>query len=221
MNDRPETRIVLRPLASPLPLGFLGLAAATFVVSGLNLGWVDASEGRDVALVVVAFTVPLQFLAAVIGFLARDGIVATAMGLLSGIWLGQALVLQGAEPGSTSDALGLFLLVGGVAMLVPASGAAGAKLVPAAVLTTAAVRFLVTGVYQLTASAAWKEAAGIVGLVLTVLALYAAWAALLEDVEDVHELPFGRRRRAKQATGEGASAAGTSILREPGVRGQL
>ena len=29
----------MRPLASPLPLGFLGLAGAPFVLAGLPLGW--------------------------------------------------------------------------------------------------------------------------------------------------------------------------------------
>lgn len=32
------TRIVLRPIANPLPLGFLALAGGSFVISGLHLG---------------------------------------------------------------------------------------------------------------------------------------------------------------------------------------
>jgi succinate-acetate transporter protein len=226
MSASVETRIVLRPLASPLALGFLGLAGATFVLASLNLGWVSDAEGRDVALIVLAFTVPLQFVTSVLAFLARDGIVATAMGLLSGIWLAQALVLWTARAGSTSDALGLFLLLGAVAMLVPASAALGNKLVPALVLTAAGLRFLLTGLYQMTASDAWKEAAGILGLALAVLAIYAAWAAELEDVEKTTVLPFGRRRlgrrrRAKHAEEEGAALDSAGLLREPGVRSQL
>jgi hypothetical protein len=40
------TRVVLRPLASPLPLGFLALAAATLLTSALQLGWLapDSSD---------------------------------------------------------------------------------------------------------------------------------------------------------------------------------
>ena len=38
------TRVYLRPLAGPLSIGFLGLAVATFVVAGLNLGWVAVTE---------------------------------------------------------------------------------------------------------------------------------------------------------------------------------
>jgi hypothetical protein len=81
MSAQLETRIALRSLASPLPLGFLGLAGATFVVARLNVRWVPEREGHNVALIIFAFTVPLQFAAAIFSFLARDGIVAAAMGL--------------------------------------------------------------------------------------------------------------------------------------------
>ena len=40
---------MLPPIGNPLPLGFLGLAGATLLVSGLQLGWLDASQGKDVA----------------------------------------------------------------------------------------------------------------------------------------------------------------------------
>jgi uncharacterized protein len=219
VTDRIETRIVLRPLASPLALGFLGLAAATTVVAALNLGWVEPSEQKSVALILIAFTVPLQLLASVLGFLARDGVAGTGMGLLSGIWLAQALVLYTSPPGGTSDAVGVFLLLGGLAMLVPASVAYEAKLVPAAVLSTAALRFFVTGGYQLSAGQAWKTAAGVVGLVLAALAVYAAWAVELEDSTKSRLLPLGRRRRGEAAVEGGLDRS--ELMREPGVRGQL
>jgi succinate-acetate transporter protein len=216
-----ETRVVLQPLASPLALGFLGLAGATFTLAGLNLGWVDTEESQNVALIVFAFTVPLQFLASLIGFRARDGVAATGMGLLSGIWFAQAVVLVFAEPGSTSDALGLFLLLGGLAMLVPASAATAGKLVAALVLGTAALRFFTTGLYQLTDSDAWKTTAGVVGVILAVFAVYAPWAAELEDVWKRPVLPFGRRGAGRDAVARGLAAAEPDLLREPGVRGQL
>jgi succinate-acetate transporter protein len=51
-------RIVLRPIGNPLPLGFLALAAATVLVSGLQLGWLATDQGRDVALILIAFVFP-------------------------------------------------------------------------------------------------------------------------------------------------------------------
>src|SRR5215217_5946912 len=90
-------RIVLRPIANPLPLGFLALAAGTLLLSALQLGWLEPQEGRQVALILLAFVFPLQLVASVFGFLARDVVAGTGMGVLCGIWLSIALVMLGAE----------------------------------------------------------------------------------------------------------------------------
>lgn len=215
-------RVVLRPIANPLPLGFLALAAGTLLVSGLQLGWLAAAESRDVGLILLAFVVPLQLVASVFGFLARDVAAGTGMGLLSGTWLSIALVtLSAPEPGATSDALGLFLLLAGSAMLVPFAAAATGKLVPAAVLGTTALRFGLTGLYQLTAASGWKHAAGIVGLVLLGVALYAALALALEDARSATLLPVGRRDGGAEALTAGLDAQLAGVEHAAGVRRQL
>ena len=77
-------RIVLRPIGNPLPLGFLALAGGTLMVSGLQLGWLEPALGQDVALILIGFVFPLQLLAAVFGFLGRDVVAGTGMGILGG-----------------------------------------------------------------------------------------------------------------------------------------
>lgn len=216
-----RTRVTLRPIAGSLALGFFGLAAATFVMSGLQLGWVDSTEGKQVALCILAFTVPLQFTASLLGFLARDGVAATGMGVLAGIWAVIGLITFSAKPGSTSDALGLFLLVAGVAMWAPASAAFASKLVPALVLSVAGLRFLVTGLYQLTSNEAWEDTAGVIGLVLAAFAIYAAYAAELEDVLKRPVLPLGRRGRGESAVRGTYAEQIANVAHEPGVRQQL
>jgi uncharacterized protein len=216
-----HTQVTLRPLAQPLALGFFGLAGATFVVAGLQLGWVAPSEGKQVALVLLAFTVPLQLTASLIGFLARDAVAATGMGLLSGTWAAVALVTFTGEPGSTSDALGLFLLVAGVALWAPASAAVASKLLPALVLGTAGLRFLLTGIYQLTTTEAWEDAAGVVGLVLAAFAVYAAYAVEYEDTLKHALLPVGRRGRGEVAVRGTYAEQVADVANEPGVRSQL
>jgi succinate-acetate transporter protein len=201
------TRVVLRPLATPLPLGFLALVLATTAFSAVQLGWVLPVDGRIAGLVAVVATVPLQLLASVMGFLARDPVAATGMGVLTGTWAVVGLATLTSPPGAVSKELGVFLLAAGVCMLVPAVSA-GAKLVPAAVMALAGVRFVVTGIFELTASAGWKAAAGWTGLVLAVLALYAALALELEATHHRTMLPLGRRSPAEPAG-------------EPGVRAQL
>ena len=186
-------RVILRPIGNPLPLGFLALAGATLLVSGLQLGWLEPSEGRQVALVLIAFVFPLQLVTSVFGFLGRDPVAGTGMGVLCGTWLSVGLVTLTSPPGSTSDALGLFLLVAAIAMLVPAVAAAGAKLVVASVLGTTALRFACTGAFELTASKTWEDVAGVVGLLLFVVAVYAALAVALEETRRGTVLPTGAR----------------------------
>jgi uncharacterized protein len=220
-DPAPPIRVVLRPIAAPLALGFSGLAAATFVLSGLQLGWVEQQEGTQVALCILAFTVPLQLVASVFGFLARDGVAATGMGLLSGIWATIGLVTITGEPGSTSDALGLFLLIAGLAIWAPAASAASSKLVPSLVLATAGLRFILTGLYQLTAAEGWEEAAGVIGLCLAGIALYAAYATEVEDVLRRPLLPLGRRGEGALAVDAPYAEQIADVANEPGVRRQL
>jgi UPF0716 family protein affecting phage T7 exclusion len=117
-------RIVLRPVGNPLPLGFLALAGGTLLVSGVQLGWLKPADVQHVAIILITFVFPLQLLASVFGYLARDVAAGTGMGLLAGTWLSIGLVTLTSPPGSTSDALGLFLLLAGAAMLAPAAASA-------------------------------------------------------------------------------------------------
>jgi len=205
--EEPRARVVLRPLATPLPLGFLALALATTTFAALQLGWIPPEQGRVAAITAVAATVPLQLLASIVGFLARDPVAATGMGVLTGTWAVVGLTTYTSPPGSTSAGLGVLLVTAGLAMFVPAvSGLA--KLVPAAVMGLAGVRFVVTGIYELEASPTWKSAAGWVGLALAVLALYAALALELEASHGRTILPLGRREPLDVAV-------------EPGIRPQL
>jgi uncharacterized protein len=203
------TRVMLRPIGNPLPLGFLALAGATLLVSGLQLGWLSSSDGGDVALILIAFVFPLQLVTAVFGYLGRDVVAGTGMGILCGTWLSVGLVTLTSPAGSTSDALGLFLLLAAVAMLIPALAALTGKLVAVAVLGTTALRFACTGMYELTVSDTWKDIAGVVGLALCAIAIYAALAIAMEDARRQTVLPTGRR------------GAGRDVEDEAGIRAQL
>ncbi|MGY1815700.1 GPR1/FUN34/YaaH family transporter [Blastococcus sp. SYSU D00820] len=216
-----QSRVVLRPIATPLPLGFLALAVATVLFSAVQLGWIAATEGRIAALTALAATVPLQLLASVVGFLARDPAAATGMGVLSGTWAVVGFTTLTSPPGAVSDGLGVFLLTAGLAMVVPAAAAAGSKLVPAAVMALAGTRFLVTGVYELTGSAGWKVAAGWVGLALAAVALYAALALELEGARQRTVLPVGRHGQGRAAVDGDAPVRAADLRGEAGIRPQL
>lgn len=214
------SRIVLRPIGNPLPLGFLGLFVATSAFATLQLGWVPADQGRVVALSALLFTAPLQLLAAVYGFLARDPVAGTGMGVLAGTWTLAGYVTLTSEPGTSSGALGVVLVLAGVAMLVPAT-AGRTKLVAAGVMAAAGLRFAVTGVAEVTGSDTWSTVAGVVGLALALLALYAALAFELEDARHRTVLPLLRRGPAASALSGGVADQLSQVRHEAGVRNQL
>ena len=212
-------RIVVRPIGTPLPLGFIALVVATTGFSALQLGWIPPEQGGAVALGVLALTVPLQFLASVYGFLARDPVAGTGMGVLAGTW-GAALITLTGAPGASSPALGVLFLASAVSMLVPVS-AATAKLAAAGVMGLTSVRFTLTGIAELTDASEWKTAAGVAGLVLAAVALYAALAFELEDAQHRTLLPVGRRGAGADALTGSVEDELANVSHEAGVRKQL
>ncbi|MEU8171944.1 hypothetical protein AB0C14_03645 [Microbispora hainanensis] len=213
-------RVVPRPMGSPLPLGFLGLAMATTAFAAVELRVVPDAQAHVAALAALLFTAPLQFLVSVLGFLARDPVAGAAMGVLSGTWAVIGADTLTSAPGTPSAALGVVLLTAAAAMLVPAL-AGLPKLLAAVVMAISATRFALTGVYELTASPGWRTAAGVAGLVLAVAAYYAALAFELEDAHGRALLPVARLGRARTAMRGGLGDQTKGLEREAGVREQL
>ena len=214
-------QVMLRPLANPLPLGFLALGVATLLLSAVQLQWIPAEDATTVAVILIVLVAPLQLLASILGFLARDPVAGTGMGILAGTWAAVGLVTLRSPLGSTSHALGLLLLASGTAMVVPALGALQSKLIPALVLATTALRFALTGIYQLSSVTGWKIAGGVTGVVLSALALYAATAFMVEETSHRSWLPLGRRSRGRRAITGHLDQQLAHIASEAGVREQL
>lgn len=218
----PYARVMLRPIATPLTVGFLALAVASFVMAGLELSWVDPiADGNAVGLAVLCFAVPTQLVAAVYGFLARDVVASTGMAVLAGTWLAVGGLTFTGVPGRPSGALGLLLVAAGAALVVPAVVGLSSKVVASAVLFMASLRFLVTGAYELSGSAGWQTAAGALGLATSLVALYAAAAYELESAKRRTILPTGRRGRGRVSVAGHFTDEIDGIQHEAGVRQQL
>lgn len=215
-----SARVVVRPMGTPLPLGFLGLVVATVAFSALQLGWLAPGQGRAVALGILAFTVPVQLVACLYGFLARDPVAGTGMGVLAGTWGAAGLVTVTSPPGSTSAGLGVVFLVAALAMTVPTVAAHG-KLVAAGVMGVTCVRFTLTGLAQVTGATSWATAAGAVGLLLGAVAWYAALALELEDTEHRTVLPVLRRGAGRDVMSGSLADELADVAHEAGVRKQL
>lgn len=220
--EPPPVVVTVRPIATPLSLGFLALAVASFLVSGLQLAWVSpVSQGHTIALLVLVVVVPLQAAGSIFGFLARDPAAAAGFGVLSGTWAGFCAATLSTPAGMTNRGLGLLLCASAGTLLVPIAASAWGKPLAAAVLLFAAGRFAVSGAYQLTQSDAARHAAGWLGIAVVATAVYAALAFELEGAAGRAVLPVGRIGRGRLAMRGDFTDEMRHVTHEPGVRRPL
>jgi succinate-acetate transporter protein len=212
------TRVVLRPVATPVPLGLLALALGSVLLAAVQLQWVSLQSTPQVALVILVFVVPLQALATILCFPIRDVVMSTGFGLLTASWAATASLLTSGQPGTRNQVLGVLAVAVAVALLVPALGATWSKPAGATVMFVAALRFALTGAYQLGASNTWQTVSAIIGLVLVGTALYAAAAFLLEDARHHRVLPVSRRSTSHYAMSGELGHQLDSLPAEAGVR---
>ena len=216
-----RTRILLRPLASPMPMGFFAFGVGISLTSLLDLGVFAASYSHQVAVLLLAFTAPLQLLAAIFALLARDVGAGTALGVFGATWLATGLGLLLAPPGATSPVTGAFSLYLAVVLLLLAIAASHGKPALAILLGLATLRFLTNGLYQLLAGQLWAHVSGALGMVIAVFSLYGGLSLLLEDSLGRIVLPTGRRGRARESLEGDFTAQLAQLETEAGVRNQL
>ena len=213
--------VFLRPIGSPIALGLAGLVGASLVATGMELGWVAASERPQAALILLAFPFPLQLVATLLAFAARDGAAGAALGILSGTWLATALVWLSSAPGAVSGALGLLLFAAAALLVTTGLAAAANKLLPGLVFVVEGVRFACAAIHELGPAPGWQDAAGVIGIAVVVLAGYGVAAFVLEEVNHRTILPVGRRGVAAEAMTGPLAEQVDPVANEPGVRKQL
>ena len=178
-------------------------------------------QGHDLALALLVFAVPMQYLASVFGFLSRDGAGGTGMALLGSCWLVTGSLLLRTPSGSRSPALGLLLFFASGALLVPALAAAFGKIAAALAFLLAAARFAVSGVQQYLGGAGWQHASGWLGLAVCVIALCNAFAFEVEDTRHHTVLPVLRWGSGRRALDGSLPDEAREVQHEAGVREQL
>ncbi|MER5325185.1 GPR1/FUN34/YaaH family transporter [Streptosporangium roseum] len=215
---RSMTRINLRPIASPMPLGFYAVAIASVMVGALQLGLFAPGAQLTVALTILPAFV-LQLLVSVFAFGARDVIAATLMACFSGLWLASSLVLALDPPGG-ARVLGVLNLVFTLFAVLMAS-VTQRKRAMWLVLCVAVPRFAVAAAANLTGVAWLATTSGVLGLLLAAVAMYAAFALMLEDMRGEQVLPIGRSGPAHQAVEGDLSVQLRNLERQAGVRRTL
>ncbi|MEU4674046.1 GPR1/FUN34/YaaH family transporter [Amycolatopsis sp. NPDC023774] len=214
-------QLSVRPYANPLPLGFFCFGVGMAVLGGIGLGVIDGDQLRMAGILLAGFVFPLEFLAAVIAFLARDTGAAAALGLFATSWLALGAVHIVAPQQHSSVALGFYLGAFACTLVPLIIVAFLGKALLGLVLTVSAIRAGLSAAYQFGAPQAVQAAGGWVALALFALALYAGTAFLVEDIRQRTTLPIFRRGGARKAI-EGDLPAQTARLpHEAGVRNQL
>jgi uncharacterized protein len=222
-NGRPHedhTRIILRPIGSGLPLGFYAFGIGMLLLASTAIGWIPVAEQKSVGMFLIAFVFPLELLAAVMAFLARDTLSATTLGLFAASWLSLGWGDTTSPPGQKSTTLAVYLFGFATAVLLLALLATAGKPFFTALLLIAVARMVLDGYYETGGSHTWLQASGVFGIALAALSMYGGTALALEDARRRDVLPLFRRGGA-QAAFDGYREQLERLESEPGVRQQL
>lgn len=211
-------RIVLRPVASSAPLAFYAFGAGTILYSALQLQWMSVQQTKPLALILLAFVGPLEIVAGLVAYAARDAGVATTMMIFGALWIAVGLELYTSPPGSRSTAVGMFMLTIAAAVLMISTGAIVARPLLAALALLATARFTLSGVYELYGGVNVEHASGWLGMPIIAISLYGGTAFLLEETMRKQILPIGRRRAAAAAVGGNLREQIEPVAQEAGVR---
>jgi uncharacterized protein len=220
MPHEEQVRIFLRPIGSGLPLGFFSFGIGMLLLGTQALGWIPVDEQRDVGMTLMAFVFPLELLATIVAFLARDTLGATTLGLFTTSWLTLGWSELASPAGATSVTLGIYLFgFATVALLLALMSTLG-KPFFSVLLLIAGTRMVLAGVYEIGGAHTWDRVAGGFGIALAALAMYGGAALGLEDARHREVLPLFRRGGADEAF-QGYQAQLERLEGEPGVRQQL
>jgi succinate-acetate transporter protein len=216
-----HVRIMVRPIASALPLGFFSFGLGMLLLAGSGNGWLPVSEQHTVGLLLAAFVAPLEFAAAIVAFLARDTFGATGLALFSGSWFAIGLVALTGAPGELSRTLGLFEFGFAFAVAVLAVAAMLGKPLIGTIMLVAAARSALAGAYEWGAPRSVSTAGSWLALAIFALAVYGGLAFLLEDVQQKTVLPVFRRGSSKESIEGTLHDQLRGIGQEAGVRQAL
>lgn len=216
-----NVRIIVRPIASALPLGFFAFGLGMLLLAGTGNGWLPVSEQHTVGLLLAAFVAPLEFTAAIVAFLARDTFGATGLGLFSTSWLAIGLVALTGTPGALTRTLGLYEFGFAFTVAVLAIAAMLGKPLIGTILLIAAARSALAGAYEWGAPKSANTAAAWCALAIFAIAVYGGLAFLLEDVRQKTVLPVFRRGSSKESIEGTLEDQLRGLAQEAGVRQTL
>lgn len=215
------TRVVLRPYASALPLGFFAFGVGNGLLSAFALHWIPVAEASVLAIMLLVFVAPLELIPCLMAFLSRDTGGATAMGIFSASWAVQGVLLMKANPSGLSPAVGIFLLLLAIFLLILAVVTFAGKPLLGVLLVIALLRSIGASLVQFGVGGNVDVITAALGLLLTAFSIYGGLGFLMEDVKQKPLAMTFRRGQAKAAMEGDLQHQLKRISTEAGVRQQL
>ncbi len=222
MGVHPQVRVVVKPYGSALPLGFFSFGVGMFLYAAQGAEWVTSpADVHSAGLLLAAFVFPLELLATVIAFLARDTTAAVSLGMFSTSWLANGLLLLRWKPGVLEPTLAYWLIAFTCVIVLLGIAAWSGKPMISVLLVVASARAISDAVYQLGGGTGWLHAGGWIALAIFAVAMYGGLAFLLEDAAGKTVLPLLRRGKSKEAIEGSLEEQLRGLEDEAGVRHTL
>ncbi len=191
MEETPQRRVELAPVADPAPLGLAAFALTTFLLSAKNAGWTDG--GSAWLGFAFAYGGLAQLLAGMWEFRNRNVFGATAFSTYGAFWIGLGLyelLVAGGSPNALND-LGFILLAFAIfntyMLLWSTRVTVAVFLVFLTLELTEVILFL--GFFSDTENVI--KLGGIVGVVTALVAWYASAAGVVNGMSSRRVLPVG------------------------------
>jgi succinate-acetate transporter protein len=211
----------VRPYGSAVPLGFFAFGIGMFLYAAIDAPWVKQTDAHSIGLLLAGFVAPLEVIATIFAFLARDTVAAATLGLFAGSWFVGGLTTMQAKPGVLDAGVGYFLIAFTIVVLLLGGAAILGKPFISVLLFISAARGLLSAIYQLGGGARWNHIGGWLALVIFVVAMYGGIAFLLEDALGKTVLPLGRRGGSREAIEGSLGDQLRGLEDEAGVRHTL
>jgi succinate-acetate transporter protein len=180
-------------LANPAPLGLIGFASTTWLLSMVNAGLVGGNSLSIVLAMALAFGGGAQVLAGILAFVRGNTFATVAFIGYGSFWLSFVAYAHEFGGGAPPIFVGWYLLVWGVFTFYMWIASFRHTTVLQLVFLTLWITFFLLAAGELRGSAALHAAGGYLGLVCAALAAYLSAAEVINGDYGRTVLPIGRK----------------------------
>ncbi|KAG7528085.1 hypothetical protein FFLO_06421 [Filobasidium floriforme] len=203
-NTQPAFPVYHRRFANPSPLGLMGFATTTFVLSMYNVSARGVSTPNVVLGLAIGYGGLVQLLAGMWEFAVGNTFGATAFSSYGGFWISfgflyipQFQIVEAYEgTGNFADAVGIYLAAWFIVTFIFFVASLRSSIALSSLFFFLDITFLLLFVAEFTGSGSVHTAGGAFGIITAFIAYYIALAGMLTKDTSHFTLPIGDLSRA-------------------------